>query len=307
MVKISRKVEYALMALQHMRGQRAGQVISAKDLCATYRVAFPILSKVLQNLAAAGVLRSAQGAHGGYQLARPLTDVTFGELSEAVLGPMQFSYCLHRDRVRCQLAECCNVISPIVRLSNRIEELFYSMSLEELLHAEEPQEAAIRARHNVSGATQRARPACSAGRQSTRRGRAPGAVDMEIAAHETGQSTALTKEQAGRELSGRVYEHGFYTDIDADQAPKGLNEDIIRFISRKKGDPPFMLDFRLKALRRWSEMEDPWWRPVDHPPIDYQAIRYYSAPKSAGDKEGPASLDEVDPESCAPSSASACR
>ena len=150
MVKISRKVEYALMALQHMRGQPAEQVVSAKDLCATYRVAFPILSKVLQNLAAAGVLRSAQGAHGGYQLARPLTDVTFGELSEAVLGPMQFSYCLHRDRVRCQLAECCNVISPIVRLSNRIEELFYSMSLEELLHAEEPQEAAIRARHNVS-------------------------------------------------------------------------------------------------------------------------------------------------------------
>lgn len=150
MIKISRKVEYALMALQHMRSRPAEQVVSTKDLCATYRVAFPVLSKVLQNLAAAGVLRSEQGAHGGYQIARPLTDVTFGELSEAVLGPMQFSYCLHRDRVRCQLAECCNVISPVVRLSNRIEELFYSMSLEELLHAEEPQEAAIRARHNVS-------------------------------------------------------------------------------------------------------------------------------------------------------------
>ena len=152
MLKISRKVEYALMALQHMRGQPAEQVVSAKDLCATYQVAFPVLSKVLQNLAAAGVLRSEQGAHGGYQLARPLSDVTFGELSEAVLGPMQFSYCLHRDRVRCQLAECCNVISPVVRLSNRIEELFYSMSLEELLQAEEPQEAAIRARHAVPAA-----------------------------------------------------------------------------------------------------------------------------------------------------------
>ncbi len=150
MLKISRKVEYALMALQHMRGQPAEQVVSAKDLCATYQVAFPVLSKVLQNLAAAGVLRSEQGAHGGYQLARPLTDVTFGELSEAVLGPMQFSYCLHRDRVRCQLAECCNVISPVVRLSNRIEELFHSMSLEELLQADEPQEATIRARHGMS-------------------------------------------------------------------------------------------------------------------------------------------------------------
>ncbi len=149
MVKISRKVEYALMALQHMRLRQPEQVVSAKDLCATYQVTFPILSKVLQNLAAAGVLRSAQGAHGGYQLARRLTDVTFGELSEAVVGPMQFSYCLHHDRVRCQLAECCNVISPVVRLSNRIEALFHSMSLEELLHAEEPQEAAIRARHAV--------------------------------------------------------------------------------------------------------------------------------------------------------------
>ena len=119
---------------------------------------------------------------------------------------------------------------------------------------------------------------------------------MEIAAHETGAGTALTKEQAQRELSGRVYEHGFYTDVAADQAPKGLNEDIVRFISRKKDEPPFMLDFRLKALRRWREMEDPWWRPVDHPPIDYQAIRYYSAPKAAGAKPGPASLDEVDPE-----------
>ena len=147
MIKISRKVEYALMALQHMHRQPPEEVVSAKDLCAAYRVAFPVLSKVLQNLAAAGVLRSAQGAHGGYQLARPLSEVTFGELSEAVVGPMQFSYCLHRDRVRCQLAECCNVISPIIRLSDRIEELFYSMSLEELLHAEEPREAAIRARH----------------------------------------------------------------------------------------------------------------------------------------------------------------
>ena len=130
---------------------------------------------------------------------------------------------------------------------------------------------------------------------------------MEIAAHDaaattatptapTAGTTALTKEQAERELSGRVYEHGFYTDVDAEQAPKGLNEEIIRLISRKKDEPQFMLDFRLKAFRRWQEMEDPWWRPVDHPDIDYQDIRYYSAPKSVDEKQGPASLDEVDPE-----------
>ena len=163
MVKISRKVEYALMALQHMRRQPPDQVVSAKDLCVTYRVAFPVLSKVLQNLAAAGVLRSAQGAHGGYQLARPLRDVTFGELSAAVVGPMQFSYCLHHDGVRCQLAECCNVISPIIRLSNRIEELLYGMSLEELLHADEPREAEIRARHRVATRHRGAARAAEAG------------------------------------------------------------------------------------------------------------------------------------------------
>ena len=85
---------------------------------------------------------------------------------------MQFSYCLHRDRVRCQLAECCNVISPVVRLSNRIEELFHSMSLEELLQAEEPQEATIRARHGMpahhrvsAGDNLAAPPAVLAGRQ----------------------------------------------------------------------------------------------------------------------------------------------
>ena len=94
-------------------------------------------------------------------------------------------------------------------------------------------------------------------------------------------------------LGTREYEHGFYTDIEADEAPKGLNEEIIRFISAKKDEPSFMLDFRLQAYARWQQMRDPWWRAVDHAPIDYQDIRYYSAPKSGG---GLSSLDEADPE-----------
>ena len=130
---------------------------------------------------------------------------------------------------------------------------------------------------------------------------------MEIAPHDTGASTAMTKEQAERELSGRVYEHGFYTDIDADQAPRGLNEEIIRFISRKKDEPRFMLDFRLKAFRRWQQMKEPWWRPVEHPPIDYQAIRYYSAPRAPATSRAPPRWTRWIPRSCAPSSASACR
>jgi Fe-S cluster assembly protein SufB len=92
------------------------------------------------------------------------------------------------------------------------------------------------------------------------------------------------------------YKYGFVTDIDADQAPKGLNEDIIRLISAKKDEPEFMLEWRLKAFRHWEtlDQEGPQWAKVDFPAIDYQDIRYYSSPFT--DKPKPESLDEVDPE-----------
>ena len=93
---------------------------------------------------------------------------------------------------------------------------------------------------------------------------------------------------------GDKYKYGFYTDIESDKAPKGLNEDIVRFISAKKGEPEWMLDYRLEAFRRWLDMEEPDWAKVNYPKIDYQDYYYYSAPKSQGD--GPKSLDEVDPE-----------
>jgi Fe-S cluster assembly protein SufB len=89
------------------------------------------------------------------------------------------------------------------------------------------------------------------------------------------------------------YKYGFYTDVEADSAPPGLNEDIVRFISAKKNEPKFMLDWRLKAYRHWLTMKEPTWPHVHYPPIDYQASVYYSAPKKKG--TGPRSLDEVDP------------
>ncbi len=94
------------------------------------------------------------------------------------------------------------------------------------------------------------------------------------------------------ELVRQEYKHGFVTDIEAETVPKGLNEEIIRMISAKKGEPDFMLEWRLKAFQHWQEMTPPQWAQVDHPPIDYQDLYYYSAPKL---KEGPKSLDEVDP------------
>jgi Fe-S cluster assembly protein SufB len=89
------------------------------------------------------------------------------------------------------------------------------------------------------------------------------------------------------------YSAGFVTDVESEMAPRGLSEDTIRFISAKKGEPAWLLDWRLKAYARWLDMPEPLWAAVDFPPIDYQAYHYWSAPKSLADR--PKSLDEVDP------------
>jgi len=90
------------------------------------------------------------------------------------------------------------------------------------------------------------------------------------------------------------YKYGFVTDIETDSVAPGLSEDVIRLISAKKGEPEFLLDWRLKAYRHWLTMKEPTWAKISYPPIDYQQIVYYSAPKQK--KDGPKSLDEVDPE-----------
>src|SRR5205823_2461480 len=95
------------------------------------------------------------------------------------------------------------------------------------------------------------------------------------------------------QLANQEYKYGFVTDIEADTAPPGLSEEIIRLISTKKDEPEWMLDFRLKSFRHWLTMTEPTWANVKYGPIDYQGIRYYSAPKK---KKQLNSLDEVDPE-----------
>ncbi len=95
-------------------------------------------------------------------------------------------------------------------------------------------------------------------------------------------------------LLNRGYKHGFVTSIESDTVPAGLDEEVIRFISAKKNEPEWMLERRLKAYQHWLTMEDPQWAQLRHPPIDYQAISYYSAPRKKGD--GPQSLDEIDPQ-----------
>ena len=103
----------------------------------------------------------------------------------------------------------------------------------------------------------------------------------------------MSTAQQFKELAEQKYRYGFVTEIEEDRVPKGLSEDIVRLISQKKGEPSFMLDWRLQAYRRWLEMEEPTWANVRYPKIDYQDIVYYSAPKQ---KKALGSMDEVDPE-----------
>ena len=113
----------------------------------------------------------------------------------------------------------------------------------------------------------------------------------------TGQETGKQPMEQNRNIIDDVtsgdYKYGFVTDIDTDIIPNGINEDVIRLISQKKNEPEWLLDFRLKAYRHWLTLEMPRWAHLEIPPIDYQAISYYAAPKK---KDNPKSLDEVDPE-----------
>ena len=95
-------------------------------------------------------------------------------------------------------------------------------------------------------------------------------------------------------LANQEYKYGFYTDVEADVIPAGLDEDVIHLISTKKKEPRWMLEWRLRAYRHWLTMTEPNWANVHYPPIDYQAIRYFAAPKS--ESQRPKSLDEIDPE-----------
>jgi Fe-S cluster assembly protein SufB len=106
-------------------------------------------------------------------------------------------------------------------------------------------------------------------------------------------SASLDTQQTIRSLSQEGYKYGFVTEIESDTAPPGLNEDTVRFISARKSEPEWLLEWRLAAFRAWREMTEPEWAKVEFPPIDFQASSYYSAPKQ---QATPKSLDEVDPE-----------
>ena len=134
MNKLNRKVEYALIGLKHMRAKTPGELTSVKELSQTYGVPFEAASRVMQVLAQKGVLRSEQGAHGGYMIARDLARVSFHDLSEMLLGPVAVARCLDEEKdAGCEMRGTCNIISPVTTLNRRLLEFYKGLSVAELL------------------------------------------------------------------------------------------------------------------------------------------------------------------------------
>ena len=142
MNKINRKVEYALIGLKHMRAKTPGELTSIKELVSHYGCPFDVLSRVMQTLAQKGLVRSEQGAHGGYQIAKDLQRVSFFELMEMLLGPVAVAKCLHAEAGEgCEIRDRCNIISPVQVLNRKLTEFYQSLSLADLLESKSRESA----------------------------------------------------------------------------------------------------------------------------------------------------------------------
>ena len=134
MNKINRKVEYALMALKHMRAKAPGELTSAKEICDAYGAPFDGMSRVLQVLAQKSVLKSEQGAQGGYQITRDLSKVSLQELIEAITGKIEIAKCLNSGaNDACDIRTSCNIVSPVMVLNKKLTEFYKTLSVAELI------------------------------------------------------------------------------------------------------------------------------------------------------------------------------
>jgi Rrf2 family protein len=134
MLKITRKIEYSLVALQHLAMSRQGELTTAKEISDTYGLPFDVVAKVMQSLCQSGVLKSEQGPTGGYLVQRDLTKISFFELVETLEGPMGLARCLHHDKpTPCEIASKCNIISPMNYLNEKLSDFYREISISELL------------------------------------------------------------------------------------------------------------------------------------------------------------------------------
>lgn len=144
MLKINRKVEYALIALKYMSRKAPGQLTSAKEICDTFHTPFDPTSRVLQIMAQHEIVRAEQGAHGGYQILKDLSRVTVGDLSDMIIGPIKIANCFHGNYSHCELTHSCSVIGPMLNLNERISQLFHTIKVSELIETRHTAEKSIR-------------------------------------------------------------------------------------------------------------------------------------------------------------------
>lgn len=133
MNKINRKLEYALIGLKHMRAKQPGELTTVKEIAAVYGCPFEATSKVMQVLAGRGLVRSEQGAHGGYQLVKDLNRVSLYEVMEMVVGRVEIAKCMHQAEGGCDLRGSCNVVSPIENLNRKLIEFYRGLMVGDLL------------------------------------------------------------------------------------------------------------------------------------------------------------------------------
>jgi Rrf2 family protein len=146
MFKINRKIEYALIALRHMSAKTQGQLTSAKEVCDIYHTPFDPTSRVLQIMAQQGILKAEQGAHGGYQIIRDLSKISIYDLTQMIEGPIQIVNCFHGNYSHCDITSSCNVIAPMLNLNERIDALFKTINVHELIQSRNQAEKQIRSK-----------------------------------------------------------------------------------------------------------------------------------------------------------------
>jgi len=133
MFKVNRKIEYALIALKHMHQKHPGELSTAKEISKIYKTPFDATSRVMQLMAQKGLLKSEQGAHGGYQILKDLSKISFLDLVEIIEGSIHMVNCLYEDESHCDLTPTCNIISPITWLNERLKDFYKNLSIRELL------------------------------------------------------------------------------------------------------------------------------------------------------------------------------
>jgi Rrf2 family transcriptional regulator, nitric oxide-sensitive transcriptional repressor len=132
-LKITRKIEYALMSLRHMASKYQGELTTAKEVCDAYKTPFDVTSKVMQTMAQKGLLKSEQGAHGGYLVLKDLSKVSLYDLIQIIEGPVAIVKCLHDGPTSCELSQTCNIISPVTILNERLVDFYKNLPVLDLI------------------------------------------------------------------------------------------------------------------------------------------------------------------------------